>query len=405
MLYHFLPQFAEFHIIFNVFIYLTFRAAGAVVTALILSFILGPVTIRWLTRMKVGQIVRTDGPETHLKKAGTPTMGGILIIMSAGISTLLWADLTNSFTIVALVALLWMGLLGFLDDYLKVVQKKSRGLVAKYKMAGQVAFGLGLGLFLIFWSPWPVPPNWTMVPFFADWVAVFWIPAYLVLSNPTDAGGVAAWGCRLGLPDGVALTSAIPTGAVFDAESALEDFSISLLGSPLPSASAVLLAELQLLAWDPALTEIVVSVRPLADPALSGLATWTPGTPGALPLPMVVAPGVYAAGTIRLQDPTSGGPDLPVPGQTRLLANVPNPFNPQTEIRFEMETAGEALIRIYDVQGRLVRELTTGNYAAGQHAVVRDGSDHHGRAAASGAYYVRLVTSEGVDQRKIMMLK
>jgi phospho-N-acetylmuramoyl-pentapeptide-transferase len=188
MLYHLLPQFAEFHIIFNVFIYLTFRAAGAVVTALILSFILGPVTIRWLTRMKVGQIVRTDGPETHLKKAGTPTMGGILIIMSAGISTLLWADLTNSFTIVALVALLWMGLLGFLDDYLKVVQKKSRGLVAKYKMAGQVAFGLGLGLFLIFWSPWPVPPNWTMVPFFADWVAVFWIPAYLLFVPVVVAG-------------------------------------------------------------------------------------------------------------------------------------------------------------------------------------------------------------------------
>jgi hypothetical protein len=231
------------------------------------------------------------------------------------------------------------------------------------------------------------------------------LPAYLVLSNPTDAGGVAAWGCRLGLPDGVALTSAIPTGAVFDAASAMEDFAISLLGSPLPSASAVLLAELQLLAWDPALTEVVVSVRPLADPALPGLATWTPGTPGALPLPMVVEPGVYAAGTIRLQDPTSGAPDLPVPGQTRLLANVPNPFNPQTEIRFEMETAGEALIRIYDVQGRLVRELTTGNYAAGHHAVVWDGSDRHGRAAASGAYYVRLVTGGRVDRGKILLLK
>jgi len=188
MLYHLLPQFADVHIVFNLFRYLTFRAAGAVVTSLLLAFALGPVTIRWLARMKVGQVVRPEGPETHLGKAGTPTMGGVLIIMAAGISTLLWADLTNGFTIVALVALLWMGLLGFLDDYLKVVQKKSRGLVAKYKMAGQVLFGLGLGIFLVKQPIWPVPPNWTMVPFFADWVAVFWVPAYVLFVPIVVAG-------------------------------------------------------------------------------------------------------------------------------------------------------------------------------------------------------------------------
>ncbi|MGD2123466.1 MAG: phospho-N-acetylmuramoyl-pentapeptide-transferase, partial [Gemmatimonadota bacterium] len=121
MLYHLLPQFSDVHIIFNLFIYLTFRAAGAVVTSLLLAFVLGPMTIRWLKRMEVGQVVRDDGPETHFGKAGTPTMGGVLIIMSAALSTLLWADLTNGFTLVALSALLWMGLLGFLDDYLKVV--------------------------------------------------------------------------------------------------------------------------------------------------------------------------------------------------------------------------------------------------------------------------------------------
>jgi len=180
MLYHLLPQFSDVHIVFNVFIYLTFRAAGAVVTSLLLAFFLGPMTIRWLTRMKVGQIVRSDGPETHLGKAGTPTMGGVLIIMAAAFSTLLWADLTNGYIIVALVALFWMGLLGFLDDYLKVVQKKSRGLVAKYKLAGQLVFGLGLGIFLVQWPISPIPANWTMVPFFADWVAVFWIPAYVL---------------------------------------------------------------------------------------------------------------------------------------------------------------------------------------------------------------------------------
>jgi phospho-N-acetylmuramoyl-pentapeptide-transferase len=115
-------------------------------------------------------------------------MGGVLIIMAAGLSTLLWANLANGYTVVALAALLWMGLLGFLDDYLKVVQKKSRGLVARYKMAGQVMFGLGLGIFLLRSSIWPVPANWTMVPFFADWVAVFWVPAYVLFVPVVVAG-------------------------------------------------------------------------------------------------------------------------------------------------------------------------------------------------------------------------
>jgi len=188
MLYHLLPQFADVHIVFNVFRYLTFRAAGAVVTALILAFVLGPATIRWLTRMKVGQVVRTDGPETHLEKAGTPTMGGTLIIMAAGISTLLWAELTNWYTVLALAALISMGMLGFLDDYLKVVHGKSRGLVAKYKMAGQVVFGLGLGLFLVLKPFGPVPATWTMVPFFANHVAIFWAPAYVVFVAIVVAG-------------------------------------------------------------------------------------------------------------------------------------------------------------------------------------------------------------------------
>jgi phospho-N-acetylmuramoyl-pentapeptide-transferase len=179
VLYHLLPQFADVHIVFNVFRYLTFRAAGAVVTALVLAFVLGPMTIRWLTRLRVGQVVREYGPQSHLEKAGTPTMGGVLIIMSAALSTLLWADLTNYYTLLALAALLWMGMLGFFDDYLKVVHGRPDGLVARYKMAGQLIFGVGLGLLLVLRSPWPVPPNWTMVPFFADWAAVFWVPAYV----------------------------------------------------------------------------------------------------------------------------------------------------------------------------------------------------------------------------------
>ena len=93
MLYHLLPRFTDVHIVFNLFTYITFRTAGAMVTALVLSFLLGPGMIRWLTRLRFGQVVRETGPETHLKKAGTPTMGGTLIIAAATVSTLLWAEL------------------------------------------------------------------------------------------------------------------------------------------------------------------------------------------------------------------------------------------------------------------------------------------------------------------------
>lgn len=203
MLFHFLPQFADVHIVFNLFIYLTFRAAGALVTSLILALFLGPLAFRWLGRLKVGQVVRSCGPESHLVKAGTPTMGGVLIIMAAVLSTLLWADLTNWYTGLALLAFVSMGLIGFLDDYLKVVQGRSRGLVARYKMAGQLTFGLALGLFLVLRPIWPVDPTWTMVPFFADWVAVFWIPAYILFIPLVVAGTSNAVNLTDGL-DGLA---------------------------------------------------------------------------------------------------------------------------------------------------------------------------------------------------------
>ncbi len=203
MLYHLLPQFSDVHIVFNLFVYLTFRAAGALVTSLVVAFVLGPMAIRWLTRLRVGQVVRDDGPETHLAKSGTPTMGGVLIIAAAVVSTLLWADLTNWYTGLALLAFVWMGAIGFLDDWLKVVQKRPRGLVARYKMAGQLSFGLILGLFLVLQPIWPVPPTWTMVPFFADWVAVFSLPAFVVFVALVVAGSSNAVNLTDGL-DGLA---------------------------------------------------------------------------------------------------------------------------------------------------------------------------------------------------------
>ena len=188
MLYHLLPRFADVHIVFNLFRYITFRAAGAIVTALLIAFVVGPAAIRWLTRLRVGQVVRDVGPATHLTKAGTPTMGGVIIITAAGVSTLLWAELTNWYTILTLLALVWMGAIGFLDDYLKVVRKHSQGLVARYKLMGQITFGLALGAFLLWHPVSPHPTTLTGVPFFSDWGARFWSPAFVVFVAIVVAG-------------------------------------------------------------------------------------------------------------------------------------------------------------------------------------------------------------------------
>ena len=203
MLYHLLPGLTSVHGVFNVFIYISFRAAGAVVTSLVIAFAFGPVVIRQLQRAKVGQVVRTIGPESHLEKSGTPTMGGLIIIAAATISTLVWARLDNWYVILALVSFLWMGAIGFLDDYLKVVQGKTRGLVARYKMIGQWTFGLGLGAFLI-WQPISAhPTTWTSVPFFSDFAAAFTAPAFVVFTAVVVSGSSNAVNLTDGL-DGLA---------------------------------------------------------------------------------------------------------------------------------------------------------------------------------------------------------
>ncbi len=203
MLYHLLPQFADVHIVFNLFRYLTFRAAGAVVTSLVIAFFVGPSIIRWLTRLRVGQVVRELGPETHRGKAGTPTMGGLIILLAATLSTLLWADLTNWYTILALGSLLWMGGIGFLDDYLKVLRKHPKGLIGSYKMVGQAVFGLVLGTLLLRHPISPLPSTSTGVPFFSGWEASFWAPAFVLFVIIVIAGTSNAVNLTDGL-DGLA---------------------------------------------------------------------------------------------------------------------------------------------------------------------------------------------------------
>jgi phospho-N-acetylmuramoyl-pentapeptide-transferase len=150
MLYHLLYPLREAFGGFNVFRYITFRSAGAVLTALLVSFVLAPSMIAWLRRLRVGQHVRNDGPQTHLTKQGTPTMGGLLIIAALVSSVLLWSDLANKYVWVVLFATLAFGGIGFWDDYLKVVKKRSTGLRAVQKFGLQIAASLAVAFFLYF---------------------------------------------------------------------------------------------------------------------------------------------------------------------------------------------------------------------------------------------------------------
>jgi phospho-N-acetylmuramoyl-pentapeptide-transferase len=149
MLYHLLYPLSRDFSPLNVVGYITFRTAAATLSALALSLLLGPWFIRRLRAFQIGQVVRADGPASHKPKAGTPTMGGLLILTAVFLPTLLWADLTNPHIWVALIATALFGLIGFADDYLKVTRHSHHGLYARYKFAAQVVVGIGVGLALI----------------------------------------------------------------------------------------------------------------------------------------------------------------------------------------------------------------------------------------------------------------
>jgi phospho-N-acetylmuramoyl-pentapeptide-transferase len=143
MLYNLLYPLADQFALFNLFKYLTFRTGGAVLTSLIYSFWAGPAMIRWLRKKQGhGQPIRDDGPETHLIKKGTPTMGGLLILTGLCLSALLWADLSNAYVWIVLMVTLSYGLIGFVDDYLKVSKRNTKGLSGKGKLVAQFAVGL-----------------------------------------------------------------------------------------------------------------------------------------------------------------------------------------------------------------------------------------------------------------------
>ncbi|HEX6644687.1 MAG TPA: phospho-N-acetylmuramoyl-pentapeptide-transferase [Gemmatimonadales bacterium] len=191
MFYYLLAPLGKKWLVFNLFNYISFRAAGATVTALLIAFVVGPGIIRRLREHKVGQVIRAEGPASHQSKRGTPTMGGLIILLATVVPTLLWAQLDNRFVLVALLAILWMGAIGFLDDYLKIVQGKSRGLVAKWKLAGQCGFGVMLGLLLLAEPVVPastLPATATTLPFL-KYLVVNFSPLLFVLFVTTVITG------------------------------------------------------------------------------------------------------------------------------------------------------------------------------------------------------------------------
>ncbi len=195
----------QYYSFFNVFSYLTFRAIVSTLTALIISLYFGPKLIRYLQNMQVGQVVRDDGPESHLVKTGTPTMGGILILAAIVISVLLWADLTNTYVWVVLFVITSFGVIGFVDDYRKVIRKDANGLIARWKYFWQTVAGLATALFLYHFSQSPEETS-LLIPFVKDvlpQLGIFYVlMTYFVIVGTSNA---------VNLTDGLDGLAIVPT--------------------------------------------------------------------------------------------------------------------------------------------------------------------------------------------------
>ncbi len=196
---------------FNVFNYITLRAVLATLTALMISFIVGPAMIKKLAAYKIGQAVRDDGPSSHLSKIGTPTMGGALILVSVALTTLLWADLRNRFVWVVLVVTLGFGLIGWVDDYRKVVQRNPSGLSAKAKFFWQSVIGLAAALFLAFSTTLPAQTIF-IVPFFKHVAFPLGTAGFVVMTYLVIVGSSNAVNLTDGL-DGLAIMPTVMVGS------------------------------------------------------------------------------------------------------------------------------------------------------------------------------------------------
>ena len=195
---------------FNVFNYITLRAMLAVITALVISFLIGPAMIRKLTAYKIGQSVRDDGPQTHLVKSGTPTMGGALILVSIAVTTLLWADLKNSYVWVVLFTTLGFGAIGWVDDYRKVVHRNPKGLSARAKYSWQSLIGGGVAAYLAYRANLPVHTE-LIVPFFKTVGIPLGALGFMILTYFVVVGSSNAVNLTDGL-DGLAILPTVMVG-------------------------------------------------------------------------------------------------------------------------------------------------------------------------------------------------
>jgi len=191
MLYHLLVPLTKYISGLNLFRYITFRTAGATVTAIVICLVLGPMFIRWLKRMQFKENIREEGPASHKAKAGTPTMGGIIILAGIIVPTLLWANLSNFYILMALCVTGWLGALGYLDDYLKAARGQRKGLVARKKFIGQAILGVLFGLALLYLAPDQRYDGTTSIPFLKNFIlniGIFYIPwVVLVLASSSNA--------------------------------------------------------------------------------------------------------------------------------------------------------------------------------------------------------------------------
>ncbi|ACT05489.1 MULTISPECIES: phospho-N-acetylmuramoyl-pentapeptide-transferase [Dickeya] len=180
----------KFYSGFNVFSYLTFRAIVSLLTALIISLWMGPHLIAWLQRLQIGQVVRNEGPESHFSKRGTPTMGGVMILASIIISVLLWVNLANPYVWCVLLVLVGYGIVGFVDDYRKVVRKDTRGLIARWKYFWQSVLALAVA-FSMYAIGKDTPATQLVVPFFKDVMpqlgVMYIVLAYFVIVGTSNA--------------------------------------------------------------------------------------------------------------------------------------------------------------------------------------------------------------------------
>ncbi len=195
---------------FNVFNYITLRAVLAILTALMISFLIGPAMIRRLTLMKIGQAVRNDGPQTHLVKSGTPTMGGALILVAIAITTLLWADLRNPYIWVALVTTLGFGVIGWVDDYKKVVHRNPKGLPGRWKYFWQSVIGASVAAYLAYRANLPVHTE-MIVPFFKSVSIPLGAVGFMILTYFVIVGSSNAVNLTDGL-DGLAILPTVMVG-------------------------------------------------------------------------------------------------------------------------------------------------------------------------------------------------